>query len=268
MGYEISVLISTYNNRELVAKKLAEIQAQTLFARAEFIFIETHSPGRERELLGPFCREHPNCKLITRDERQTLYEAWNLGWDQADSPLICNSNMDDSMHPRLLEEVVKAMGRRSWEVCSVLIAGQQEADPALDDWSPGRLGQLSLGIRPGPFTAWRARIAGTVGKFDGRLIGAGDKDFWSRIQARGVRYGFIWKVLYLYTRGARQLSKAGGSERRTHDKGILSEKGYPMGWPRRYRWRVYCLRGLFAIWPGLFCRPLMSAQSGEGEAGQ
>ncbi len=53
MSPAITVLISTYNDRALVPKKLAEIQAQTLFAKAEFIFIETGSPGRERELLGP-----------------------------------------------------------------------------------------------------------------------------------------------------------------------------------------------------------------------
>ena len=39
-AYEMSVLISTYDDRALVEKKLLEIKRQTAFARAEFIFIE------------------------------------------------------------------------------------------------------------------------------------------------------------------------------------------------------------------------------------
>lgn len=48
MPYPISVLISTYNNRGFVSKKIKEISAQTLFEHAEFIFIETASPEKER----------------------------------------------------------------------------------------------------------------------------------------------------------------------------------------------------------------------------
>ena len=66
---QISVIISTYNDRDLVKKKLLEIQGQTAFNRTEFIFIEPASPGREREILEPFCEQHVNCRLITAEER-------------------------------------------------------------------------------------------------------------------------------------------------------------------------------------------------------
>ena len=79
-SYEISVLISTYNDRDLVDKKLREIEAQTAFSRSEFIFVEPASPGNERELLEPFCEQYQNCRLITLEERIGLYRAWNLGW--------------------------------------------------------------------------------------------------------------------------------------------------------------------------------------------
>jgi len=96
----ISVLISSYNNARFVAKKLAEIEAQTWFAHAEFLFIETASPERERELFTPFCREHPNCRLVTSDERKVALSGVNLGWREARAPIVCYSNMDDAMHPR------------------------------------------------------------------------------------------------------------------------------------------------------------------------
>ena len=112
MPYPISVLISTYNNRCFVSKKIKEILAQTLFERAEFIFIETASPEKERELILPFCEQYPNCSLIALEERKTLYEAWDIGWTAATAPIICYSNMDDAMHPLLLESVVHTMEKK------------------------------------------------------------------------------------------------------------------------------------------------------------
>jgi len=235
MSYRISVLISTYDDAELVNKKLAEIQSQSIFEQAEFIFIETASPGNERLLLAPFCEAHSNCKLLVQDERKTLYEAWNLGWDTASTEIICYSNMDDCMHPKLLETVVAAMDSNSWSVCSVLIAKQPLANIYRQDmWSIDYLRHLKLSHRPGPFTAWKKVIEKDIGKFDPEFYAAGDKDFWARIQASGIRYGLVRKVLYLYSKSPDQLSKSDlGREGRMKDKMLASGKPYTFTWPYR-----------------------------------
>ncbi|HEY0551530.1 MAG TPA: glycosyltransferase [Verrucomicrobiae bacterium] len=250
----ISVLISSYNNARFVEKKLAEIKAQTGFARAEFLFIETASPERERELFAPFCRQHPNCRLLATEERQTLYQAWNLGWREARAPILCYSNMDDTMHPRLLEEVVTAMEREKWDACSVLIAKQLASDPHLNDWSSNRLRRLKLNIRPGPFTAWRTELADSVRMFDGEFVAAGDLDFWSRLVSHKCRIGLVPKILYLYTKSAEQLSKS-DRPRRARDKVLLEGKPYQIGWHRGWRRRVFWLRYVARVFPNLFCLP-------------
>ncbi len=255
MGHRISVLISTFNNRRYVEKKLAEIRRQTIFNQAEFLFVETASPERERELLSPFCAAHPNCHLLALDERKTLYEAWNLGWDAASSPVLCNSNMDDAMHPCLLEFVADAMERRSWDACSVLIA-RQMMDGDWNDWSPARLRQLPLSRRPGPFTAWRAGLKDVIGKFDGQFFSAGDLDFWSRIVAKKLSVGLIRKVLYLYTRSAEQISKSAAYQsRKENDRKLMNEKTYPRRWPPRIWREVFFLRYWLRLSPGTLCVP-------------
>ena len=60
MSYRISVLISTYDDAALVDKKLDEIQKQSLFEEAEFIFIETASPT-----CGP-CWRSIVCRRVMR----------------------------------------------------------------------------------------------------------------------------------------------------------------------------------------------------------
>ena len=174
--YEISVLISTFNDRDFVEKKLLEVQEQTAFERVEFIFIEPNSPGSERDLLEPFCEKHANCRLIKLDQQITLYQAWNLGWEAALAPIVCISNMDDAMHPELLERVIEGMARNAWDVATVLIA-KQVIDEDMNSWDQQRLRQLELSTRPGPFFAWRTELKDSLGMFDERLELIGDKDF-------------------------------------------------------------------------------------------
>lgn len=251
----ISVLISCYNNARFVAKKLAEVRAQTWFDRAEFIFLETASPQREREYFAPFCRQYPNCRLIATDERMSLYEAWNLGWREARAPIVCYSNMDDTMHPRLLEEVVANMEAKQWDACTVLIA-KQSMDEHWNNWKRAARGPLST--RPGPFAAWRRELSGAIGRFDERFQIAGDKEFWSRLAAGGRRVGLIPKVLYLYTRNPDSISVAARvSERWRREKELLAETN--PGWPAAMRRRIRWIRFVRAILPWRYCVPLPAA---------
>ena len=231
---KITVLISTFNDRDYIEKKIAEIEAQSLFSEAEFLFLETGSPERERELLQPFCEQHPNCRLITRDKRLSLYEAWNLGWTEASAPLVCISNMDDAMHPRLLEITVEHINKHSWDLASVLIAKQKLEDPQRDNWTPKRLKSLPLQPRPGAFFAWRRTLRNTFGQFDTAFKIAGDKDFWARAIDQNLNMGLIPNVLYLYTRHPNQLSKSDQYRSlKEMDRLYAKSKNYPHIWPEK-----------------------------------
>lgn len=229
---QITVLISTFNDRAYVGKKIAEIVQQSFFAQTEFIFLETASPEREREELAPFCQQHANCRLITTEERLSLYEAWNLGWESATAPLVCISNMDDAMHPRLLEYVVHGMDENAWDLATVLIGKQHLDDPQRDSWAIKRLKKLELQERPGAFFAWRRSLLEDFGPFDSTFRIAGDKDFWARAAHRNLAMGYVPKLLYLYTKHPDQLSKSPRfRELKKADKAYAETKPYPHIWP-------------------------------------
>jgi len=245
--YEISVLISTYDDRELVKKKLLEIQGQTAFERAEFIFIEPASPGKERELLAPFCEQHVNCRLITFEERLGLYAAWNVGWEGATAPLVCVSNMDDTMHPRLLERVLQELSQHDFDLYTVLIA-KQGIDAELNSFEPERLRQLDLSLRPGPFFVWRRDLLEDFGGFDARFEVIGDKDFWARAEDRNLKIGLLAEVLYLYTKHPGQLSKSEAFlARRQADVRLSASKGYPHRWSPTLQCKVNRIRKMRRI---------------------
>lgn len=239
---EISVLISTYDDREFLEKKLKEVEKQTVFDRVEFIFIEPASPGREREILLPFCELHSNCHLIALEERVTLYRAWNIGWESALAPIVCITNMDDAMHPQLLEQVIEGMTRNAWDVATVLIA-KQVVDENRDSWEHQRLRRLELSTRPGPFFAWRTELKNSLGMFDESLVLIGDKDFWSRVIAQGLNVGVLTKILYLYTKHPTQLSKRGEFRKlKKLDRTSCGTKSYPHLWPASYTRKIRWIR--------------------------
>jgi glycosyltransferase involved in cell wall biosynthesis len=255
----ISVLISSYNNARFVAKKLDEIRAQSSFNDAEFIFIETASPERERDQFEPFCREHPNCRVIATDDRRNLYQAWNLGWREARAPIICYSNMDDAMHPLLLERVVREMETKSIDVCTTLIA-KQPMDEQWNSWEPKRVATLPLSTRFGPFAAWRNELRRTLGEFDERFIAAGDKEFWSRIARAKLSVGLVPEILYLYTRNPGSLSLAlRKTERWQKEKALLEEM--KLTWPASLRWQVRATRARRALQPRFGIVPVPKRQT-------
>ena len=242
---KISCIISTYADAQYVEKKISEIRAQSIFDQAEFIFVETASPERERDLLAPYIEAFPNIRLVTSDERQTLYQAWNMGWGAAQSDLVCYSNMDDAMHPALLESVVCKMKEHDdWDLCSVLIASQRKESPGeWDSFDGDRLKKLKLGRRPGPFSAWRKSLGEKVGRFDGRYRIIGDKDFWTRADVPSVRIGLVAKVLYLYSIDDGQLSKR---ENKDDERQYAKDKGLDLHWPskiiRAMLWHRYLFK--------------------------
>jgi len=248
---KISVIISTYNNVRYVEKKLAEISRQTAFQDAEFIFIETASPEKERDLLAPFCASHPNCRLLTYDDRKTLYESWNIGWETAKAPLVCYSNMDDCMHPALLETVIRTFDRDpAIDICSTLIAYQEE-DASRDRFDICAMKGRKLCLRPGPFTVWRKEINQKIGTFDPQFFVAGDKDFWSRAYANKLRIKIIWKVLYLFTKSPTQLSKQQGPKI-ISDQEREKTKPYPLLWPPCYKLPTKLIRPVWTVCPQFF----------------
>jgi glycosyltransferase involved in cell wall biosynthesis len=247
----ISCIISTYSDIEFVEEKISEIQKQTIFEEAEFIFVETNSPEHEREVIRPYTEKFSNIRLITRDERKTLYEAWNIGWQEARADIICNSNMDDALHPRCLEYIVARMDAEpSVDLCSVMIAYQNQESPgSMDSFDPDRLKKLKIGRRPGPFSAWRKNIDRKIGMFDEHYKIMGDMDFWSQAAHKKLNAALIKKVLYLYTIASSQLSKRSD---KSDEKQYAVQKGIKLDWHPKVAREILFHRKIFTVFPRLY----------------
>ena len=258
--FRITVLLSTYNHRRFVPSKLRQIRRQTLFDHSEFIFIETDSPEREREALAPFCEAHHNARLIALDQRLSLYGAWNKGWSEARAPLVCYSNMDDIMHPVLLETVVAAMTEKRLDLLTVLSA-RQPVESGIDDWNPAHIASLRLNKRPGgPFTAWRNDVADRMGRFDEDYFLAGDKEFWSRAHRASLRWGLVPRILYLFSDDPGSLGKVAREDpRRVSDRRRITESPHPVRWPPGLKRKMRLIRFISKFAPARYTVPTPGA---------
>lgn len=244
----ISCIISTYQDADLIEKKISEIQQQTIFDQAEFIFVETGSPARERELIQPYTEQFSNVRLVTTDDRRTLYEAWNLGWEAAQADIVCYSNMDDALHPQCLQQVVETMEADAGiELCTVMIGYQHEESPGeMDSFDVDRLKKLKIGRRAGPFSAWRKNLSEKMGMFDGKYRIIGDLDFWSRAAAANTRAVLIKKVLYLYTIAPSQLSKRMD---KSPERKYAADKGVKLQWHPALERTTLLHRKIYRMFP-------------------
>jgi glycosyltransferase involved in cell wall biosynthesis len=242
----ISCIISTYSDIAFVEKKISEIQKQTIFEDIEFIFIETDSPNREREAITPYTEKFPNIRLVTKDTRKTLYQAWNLGWEKATADIVCYSNMDDALHPECLERVAERMeADHALELCSVMIAYQDKESPGpLHSFEANRLKGLKIGRRPGPFSAWRKNISQKIGMFDEKYSIIGDMDFWSRAAHAQLKAELIKKVLYIYTIAPSQLSKRSDT---SQEKKYAAQKGIKLEWHPKVARAMLLHRKIFKL---------------------
>ena len=230
---------------------MVEIQKQTIFEDVEFLFIETASPEKERELIFPYTQKYENIKLITTEDRRSLYQAWNMGWQEAQAKLICYSNMDDALHPECLQKVSETMeSEPDVDICSVMIARQHNGSPGeVDSFDSKRLRKLTIGRRPGPFSAWRTNLKNKIGMFNEDYLIISDMEFWTRIADAKLNAKLIRKVLYLYSIADTQLSKGGGRRKEHQD---ISKKGVHLRWDPKITKSILWHRKLFLLIPGKY----------------
>lgn len=203
---KVSALVSVYKAREFIEQCLADLTAQSLFAKGqlEIVVIDSASPEDEREVIERYQKSSPNIVYHRTAEREPLYQSWNRGLEIATGSYITNANCDDRHHPECLEALCKVLDNRPEidlvyaDVYESTVANQAFKDnPKTSRYSfvkyfaPDALLFYQFGCQP----LWRKGVHDRMGLFSNELRAAGDWDFSIRFALAGLRALHLPQVL-------------------------------------------------------------------------
>jgi hypothetical protein len=178
----------------------------TVTAIISAYFAEPYLPGRLENLREQDCivlaiaqkdsAEARVLKLdgvdtILTDGVPTIYEAWNMMIEKAQTPYITNANCDDRIYPNMYKKMADALDRRKdYAVCygNIDMVKEYDGERQLIDTPEGGFDVLMNYCFPGPMPMWRRSLHDSYGLFNGELKVAGDYEFWLRIAKEGEKF--------------------------------------------------------------------------------
>lgn len=190
----VSAIASLYRGEKYIQQFLDNICAQSVFNDyAELIVIDADSPEDELPYILKSMESFPNIRYIPIGYRIGIYDAWNLGIEQAKGSLITNTNLDDLRRLDSLE--LQAGTLESLRYVDVVY---QEFYYSFD-WKLPFDEVSRVGFRsalpeitannmfrfnsPHNAPMWRKSLHQDVGLFDTAYKSAGDYEFWMRCLA-------------------------------------------------------------------------------------
>jgi glycosyltransferase involved in cell wall biosynthesis len=175
----ISVILTTFDRRDLVARALASVFAQTTAVYEAIVIDDGSSDGTAESL-----RQLP-IQLLRVPHSGNPAIARNAGLERARGDLIAFLDSDDTLRPNALEDLSDALRAQP---TAGFAYGDYEPDPGPRPLVPpvgdifDRLLESDFLVTGG--VLFRRALMGTVGGFDPQCSPAEDWDFWLRLAAQ------------------------------------------------------------------------------------
>jgi FkbM family methyltransferase len=220
--YKIAALVSAYNSEFFIEGCLEDLCAQTLFRKnmMEIIVVDSASEQNEGEIVKHWQKKFgaERIKYYRCDERVTLYKAWNIALNMAESEYATSANCDDRHRPDALELMANYLDNN--HDCVLTYADQLISDKAnarfedvkcetrwgWDDWDYSTLEKRCI---VGPQPLWRINLHDKYGYFREDYKSAGDYEFWLRIGKNEKFYRYP-DILGVYYYNPNSLERIGG----------------------------------------------------------
>ena len=209
----VSVIIPTYNRKELVRRAIQSVLAQS-FSKYSLIVVDDGSTDQTDKIL----KEFKGAKIhFYRQDHKGVAAARNLGIKEARGEFIAFLDSDDTWHPKKLEvqmeffrknpEAMIAQTEEEW-----IRDGRPLKPQKKHKQHSGNIYRecLPLCIVSPSAVMMRRELFDKVGYFDDRLPACEDYDMWLRVAARYPIYLIEGKLTIKYGGHADQLSRTVG----------------------------------------------------------
>jgi len=230
---KVSAIISTYNNSSFLGGCIRDLLNQSLYksGNIEILVVDSGSNENEDKIVEGFRNHYSGIKYIRTQTRESLYQAWNRGIQQASGTYITNANTDDRHHSECLERLVYKLDEQpDCDVAYGNLYRSTVANETFDDndksspcysqkFSPGSLLLHDfIGAQP----VWRKSLHNKIGMFDESFDVVGDYEFFLRAASKGCKFIHEPRAegIMLWHQGALSTRDCKGIE----EKNVLFEK--------------------------------------------
>ena len=193
---KVSAIVSTYNSEKFIRGCLDDLLSQTLYKSEELEIVVVNSGSTENEelIIKEYQSKHQNIKYL-KTERETIYSAWNRAIKLAAGQYITNANTDDRHKQDALQIMAHQLDRN--ENIGLVYADQfvtyhenqsfqNHISAGYFEWPEFDRIQLIHCAICGPQPMWRKKLHNQFGYFDGKLVVAGDYEWWLRISEKVI----------------------------------------------------------------------------------
>jgi len=196
---KVSAIISTYNNSSFLGGCIRDLLNQSLYksGNIEILVVDSGSNENEGKIVEGFRNHYSGIKYIRTQTRESLYQAWNRGIQQASGTYITNANTDDRHHSECLERLVYKLDEQpDCDVAYGNLYRSTVANETFDDndksspcYSQKFLpGSLLLHDFTGAQPVWRKSLHNKIGMFDESFEVVGDYEFFLRAASKGCKF--------------------------------------------------------------------------------
>ncbi|MDN3506589.1 MAG: glycosyltransferase [Simkaniaceae bacterium] len=202
----VSIITPLYKGGDHIQGFIEDITKQTIFEDCELLIIDANSPENIRKQLAPYLQKFSNIRLRTLPYETTLYEALNMGIEEARGTFIYFAAVDNRVDPAALEKMVLELVESPQVDCvyadffvttnpnETFEDNSHQWVTTLPEYHPSALNCCLTGPQP----LWRKEVHDTIGYFREDFIASGNWEFWNRVAKSGGKFKRIPKVLTLY----------------------------------------------------------------------
>jgi len=214
---KISYLVSTYNSADYLDRCIRDLMLQSE-QNFEIIIVNPNSPDRDDEIAQEWLDRDSRIRYFYVKEREPYGQSWLRAWQQAESPIVCNANTDDTRHYMFGTYVISALESTdgiAFVYPGVNVVNQKGIYTGGGERGPFDRNVFKKECHGGPCVAWRTSLRDEVNMDEaweraGVYTSAFDYWLWLKFMSLGYDGKVLYGVPVTYTQRPDSIENSSG----------------------------------------------------------
>lgn len=190
----VGIVVTAYNNSETIEETILSLSLQSYNPKHIYVVVDSSSRDNTERVVDSCCSRLSGCTII-RCRGVGRSNARNVGWGEAQTPIVMFADGDDIYEREYLDKAVNAIANQPL-VGGVCVGGAAlpTGTKTLDDYylAYGTTDdRMNTGEQPGWAWVYKLECLKVTNGFDESLSQAEDREFCSRVKLAGYSIAYV-----------------------------------------------------------------------------